>query len=45
MSTMSANPFGALDEDGPRAPAAKPAAAAAAATKAPTSAPKGAYAK
>ena len=43
---MSANPFGALDEDGPRAPAAKPAAAAAAAaTKAPTSAPKGAYAK
>lgn len=41
---MSANPFGALDEDGPRAPAAKPAAAAAA-TKAPTSAPKGAYAK
>ena len=45
MSAMSANPFGALDEDGPRAPAAKPAAAAAAATKAPTSAPKGAYAK
>lgn len=44
MSAMSANPFGALDEDGPRAPAAKPAAAAAA-TKAPTSAPKGAYAK
>ena len=44
MSAMSANPFGALDEDGPRAPAAK-AAAAAAATKAPTSAPKGAYAK
>lgn len=37
---MSSNPFAALDEDAPRAPAAKPAAAPAT-TKAPASAPKG----